>query len=244
MRQESSGLSVSGLKHSYGRVQALSGVDFDLEAGAFCALLGPNGAGKSTLFSLLTRLFVPDAGSVRIGGIDLAANPGNALAKMGVVFQQPTLDLDLSVQQNMLYYAALHGVGKREAKPRIGAVLERLGMAKRAGEKVRSLNGGHRRRMEIARALLHEPSLLLLDEPTVGLDIETRRTITDHVHQLAAEERLTVLWATHLADEVNDDDRLVVINDGTIVADGLCKDIRGNQTLLQVFAELTAAKVA
>ncbi|SPH17480.1 ABC transporter ATP-binding protein NatA [Defluviimonas aquaemixtae] len=215
-----SGLTISNLGYSYGTKRALDGVTFSVPAGRFCALLGPNGAGKSTLFALLTRLFTTREGKITVAGHDLARAPRAALARIGVVFQQPTLDLDLTVQRNLLYFAALHGLSGREAAERAEAALDRLGMAERAGEKARALNGGHRRRMEIARALIHRPDILLLDEPTVGLDAATRAAITDHVHSLAAEDGLTVLWATHLTDEVRPDDQLVILHKGRVLSDG------------------------
>ena len=233
-------LAVRSLSFSYGRKVALDGVSFEVKPGRFCALLGPNGAGKSTLFALLTRLIVSDVGSIDVAGIDLAAQPRLALARMGVVFQQPTLDLDLSVRENMLYYAALHGMDRRKARPRVDAALERLSMAERVGERVRALNGGHRRRMEIARALLHEPAVLLLDEPTVGLDAGTRADITQHVHDLAVDTGLSVLWATHLVDEVRDADDLVVLDCGRVVASGTAGQIRGERSLGEAFAALTS----
>jgi len=236
----SAGIKVSHIVHGYGKKTALNNVSFVVESGAFCALLGPNGAGKSTLFALLTRLFVPQSGDVGIAGIQLKDNPRHALAKLGVVFQQPTFDMDLTVRRNLKYFAALHGISGCDADKRIDAALERLGMAERAGEKAKALNGGHRRRMEIARSLLHEPSVLLLDEPTVGLDAATRKSITDHVHDLVQDTGLTVLWATHLVDEIRSDDRLVVLHRGEIVADGFAGIIAGDQTLSDRFLALTS----
>ncbi len=233
------GVVVDSLRHSYGSKLALDDVGFTIPRGTFCALLGPNGAGKSTLFSLLTRLFVPESGTINIAGRDLATEPRSALARMGVVFQQPTLDLDLTVRQNMLYFAALHGISKRDSALRMEDALGQLGMAERASEKVRALNGGHRRRMEIARALLHKPDVLLLDEPTVGLDAETRRHITHHVHELTKTTGLTVLWATHLVDEVLPDDQLVVLHQGAVLAGGKCHILTGKRTLADTFASLT-----
>jgi len=235
------GLRVTDLSHAYGRKKALDHVSFELAPGSFCALLGPNGAGKSTLFALLTRLFVPQQGTIEIAGFNLARTPRAALARIGVVFQQPTLDLDLTVRRNLLYYAALHGLSGRTAVARIDAALTRLGMAERASERVRELNGGHRRRMEIARALIHSPSMLLLDEPTVGLDSASRSSITRQVHDLARDDGLTVLWATHLVDEVRADDRLVVLHEGRVVADGRCGEVTGGADLAQSFARLTRA---
>lgn len=235
------GLKIEGLGFSYGPKRALDGIDLAVERGTFCALLGPNGAGKSTLFGLLTRLFTTREGRIEIAGHDLKAAPLKALGAIGVVFQQSTLDLDLTVRRNLLYFAALQGLSGREAETRAIAALDRLGMAERADEKVRALNGGHRRRMEIARALIHRPAVLLLDEPTVGLDAATRRAITDHVHRLAAEDGLTVLWATHLTDEVGPGDRLAILHKGRLLADGIAGEIADGRGLTEVFLSMTEA---
>lgn len=232
-----SGLTVEGIGHDWGARRALDGVSFTVERGRFCALLGPNGAGKSTLFGILTRLFSPRTGRIAVAGHDMARTPRAALARMGVVFQASTLDPDLTVRRNLLYFAALHGFSGREAEMRAMAALERLGMAERAEEKAAGLNGGHRRRMEIARALLHRPDVLLLDEPTVGLDAASRAAITQHVHELASGG-LTVLWATHLVDEVGPQDRLVILHRGRVLADGEAGDI-GGKDLTGRFLALT-----
>ena len=229
------GLTVEGISHDWGARRALDDVSFSVEPGRFCALLGPNGAGKSTLVGMLTRLFTPRAGRIVMAGFDMARAPRAALARMGAVFQASTLDPDLTVRHNLLYFAALHGLSGREAEVRTIAALERLGMAERAGEKVAKLNGGHRRRMEIARALLHRPQVLLLDEPTVGLDAAARAAITAHVHDLSTDG-LTVLWATHLVDEVRKTDRLVILHRGSVLADGEAGEIGG--------ADLTARFLA
>jgi len=227
-------LEVSRLGFSFGPKRALDDVSLGLGAGEFKVLLGPNGAGKTTLFSLITRLYESAEGEIRIEGAELRRDPGRALARMGVVFQQPTLDLDLTVRQNLLYHAALHGLGRAESLARIETELGRLGMAERAGERVRRLNGGHRRRVEIARALLHRPGLLLLDEPTVGLDVPTRQAIVAHVHRLAREDGVAVLWATHLIDEVAADDSVAVLHEGRRCAQG---------SLSEVLAETGAADI-
>ncbi len=221
----------------FGDKAALSDVSFACAVGEFTAVLGVNGAGKSTLFSVLTGLLRPSGGSVEFDGVDQAA-PGRAVRAMtGVVFQEPTLDLDLTVAQNMRYFAALHGLPRTRARERIQFCLEQLGMAERASEKVRVLNGGHRRRMEIARALIHEPKILLLDEPTVGLDVTTRRAITDHVHALA-RGGMCVLWATHLVDEIEPDDHVVLLHKGRVVADGAASVVGGNGGLRDIFEKL------
>lgn len=234
------GLEISGLSYRYGAKSALEDIQLSVPAGRFCALLGPNGAGKSTLFALLTRLFVARGGMIRIAGHDLARQPRAALARIGVVFQQPTLDLDLTVRRNLLYFAALHGLSGRAADLRAAEVLERLNMAERAQEPARNLNGGHRRRMEIARALIHRPAVLLLDEPTVGLDAATRLAITAHVHDLA-NSGLAVLWATHLTDEVAPGDQLAILHRGRICAQGTAHDLSGAGSLQDRFLALTGA---
>lgn len=236
------GLRTRGLSFSYGSKRALTEVSFDIPQGAFCALLGPNGAGKSTLFGLLTRLFTTEAGEISVAGHDLRKAPRAALAEIGVVFQQTTLDLTLSVDRNLKYFAALHGLAGAKAASRIDAVLDLLDMADRRRETVRNLNGGHRRRTEIARALIHQPSVLLLDEPTVGLDAASRASITAHVHDLAVETGLTVLWATHLTDEIRDTDQLLILHRGEILADGIAAEIRGTASLTDHFLSLTGAR--
>lgn len=235
------GLSIRGLSYAYGPKHALRDLSFDVAPGQFCALLGPNGAGKSTLFSLLTRLITTREGQIVIAGHDVAQHPRLALAQIGVVFQQSTLDLDLTVRRNLGYFAALHGLSGHKAETRIAAALERLDMAERADERARDLNGGHRRRLEIARCMVHRPSVLLLDEPTVGLDAAARRSITEHVHALSRDDGLTVLWATHLTDEIMPDDQVVILHQGRVLQNAPCRDIAQGGTLQDVFLSLTEA---
>jgi ABC-2 type transport system ATP-binding protein len=237
-------LGVTGLSYGYGQGFALKDVNLTIGKGEFLVLLGPNGAGKTTLFSLITRLYDAHQGQVAVLGHDLHRQPGRALAAMGVVFQQPTLDLDLTVMQNLLYHAALHGMPNSVARQRAAEELGRLEMAERGGEKVRQLNGGHRRRVEIARALLHRPRVLLLDEPTVGLDVPTRQTIVEHVHRLAHDDGIAVFWATHLIDEIAESDSVMVLHQGTVRATGSVDAVvaaAGGTTLLEAFSMLTKA---
>ena len=217
---ETPALSIDGVSHSYGARHALIDIGFTVAPASFTALLGLNGAGKSTLFSLITRLFGIQRGHIGIFGHDVARAPGEALRLLGVVFQPRTLDLDLSVTQNLLYHAALHGIARRDARERSREVLARIGLADRAGSKVRDLSGGQMRRLEIARALLHRPRLLLLDEATVGLDVKARADILSHVRQLVTEQGIGVLWATHLFDEIVPGDDLVVLHQGRVLARG------------------------
>ncbi len=246
-RQDPAGtpaLSISGVSHSYGNRRALIDVNFTVARASFTALLGLNGAGKSTLFSLVTRLFGIQTGRISIFGHDIGQAPGEALRLLGVVFQPRTLDLDLSVQQNLLYHAALHGIVRREARSRSDDVLTRIGLADRAGSKVRDLSGGQMRRLEIARALLHRPRLLLLDEATVGLDVKARADILNHVRQLVAEQGIGVLWATHLFDETTPGDDLVVLHQGRVLAHGQVSRIvadAGAHDVNSAFMRLTGA---
>lgn len=233
-------LRVAGLSHDWGRKPALRDVSFAVPEGRFCALLGPNGAGKSTLMAVLTGLIRPAPGVVTVGGHDLGRSPRAALARIGVVYQAPTYDLDRSVFANLNYFAALQGLSGAVARERIAASLARLGMEERAGEKVAALNGGHRRRMEIARALIHAPRLLLLDEPTVGLDAPARAAITAHVHALTAEG-ISVLWATHLVDELHPDDDLVLLHQGRVTAAGRVDAVTGATPLAEWFLARTGA---
>jgi ABC-2 type transport system ATP-binding protein len=213
-------LEVEGLTHRFGNKTVLDGVSFAVRPGGFTVLLGPNGAGKTTLFALITRLYHAHQGRIAVFGRDFRADPAAALARMGVVFQQPTLDLDLTVEQNLFYHVALHGMARRVAAPLIAAELERVGLAERRRERVRLLSGGQRRRVELARALLHEPALLLLDEPTAGLDLESRRFLLQHVRRLCAERGVAVLWATHLIEEAGEDAEVIVLHRGRVLANG------------------------
>jgi ABC-2 type transport system ATP-binding protein len=213
-------LDVAGVSHSYGKREALDDVSFSVKPASFTVLLGLNGAGKSTLFALITRLFGVRTGAISIFGWDVSKTPGEALRRLGVVFQARTLDLDLSVEQNLRYHAALHGMGRAETRARSADVLAKVDMLDRGDEKVRALSGGQMRRVEIARALLHRPRMLLLDEATVGLDVKARSDILSHVRGLVASEGVGVLWATHLIDEVRSGDDVVVLHRGKLLDSG------------------------
>jgi ABC-2 type transport system ATP-binding protein len=235
-------LAIDGISHSYGARRALDNVSFEVRPASFTALLGLNGAGKSTLFALITRLFGVQRGRIGIFGHDIGRTPGEALRLLGVVFQPRTLDLDLSLTQNLLYHAALHGIARREARLRAADLLARIGLSDRAGHKVRDLSGGQMRRLEIARALLHRPRLLLLDEATVGLDVKARADIVGHVRQLVAEQGIGVLWATHLFDEIEQTDDLVVLHQGRVLAKGPATRViadSGGSDVNAAFARLT-----
>lgn len=235
-------LEVVHVSHSYGKRKALDDVSFTIESGSFSVLLGLNGAGKSTLFSLITRLYATRNGAIRILGHDVTRDSGEALRRLGVVFQARTLDPDLSVMQNLIYHAALHGIGPRDAKRRAAIVLTQVGLSDRLADKVRNLSGGQMRRVEIARALLHNPEILLLDEPTVGLDVKARADIVAHVRSLVANHRIGVLWTTHLIDEIAMTDAVIVLHEGRVLANGVAADIiaeTGAPDMRLAFAKLT-----
>ena len=213
-------LKADGLHKAYNRKPALKGVSLSLQAGEMVALLGPNGAGKSTLLQLLTGLFTPDQGTITVLGQDMRQHPARALAGLGVVFQQSALDLDLSVMANLLFHTDLHGLPRQTARERIAAQLTAIGLQDQAKAVVRSLSGGTRRKVELVRALLHRPRLLLMDEATVGLDPASRQQLLDTVRGLCRDHGLAVLWATHLIEEVKTADRLLLLHQGTVRFDG------------------------
>ncbi|WP_060493514.1 ABC transporter ATP-binding protein [Pseudomonas sp. NBRC 111140] len=235
-------LDVSDVSFAYGAREALRQVGFSLAPGRFATLLGPNGAGKSTLIALLTRLYDLQHGDIRVCGCSLRNAARPALRQLGVVFQQSTLDLDLSVEQNLRYHAALHGLSRRQSDQRVEAELARQGLGERRRDRVRELNIGHRRRVEIARALLHEPRLLLLDEASVGLDPASRLALNQHLRRLCREQQLSVVWATHLLDEVQPSDDLLILHQGRLVASGTADalSLEHGGDLDNAFARLTS----
>jgi ABC-2 type transport system ATP-binding protein len=229
----------------YGRTQALDAVSLAVAPGEMVALLGPNGAGKTTLFQLLTGLYVADSGSVEVLGADMRREPVRALAHLGVVFQQPALDLNLSVRASLRFHADLHGLRASVSRPRIDDLLQRFGLSELAGKPARELSGGNRRKVELVRALLHEPRLLLMDEATVGLDPASRSQLLEEVVRARAERALGVLWATHLVDEAERAQRVVVLHKGKALWDGdaraLCAQ-QGEGTLQGAFLKLTGGQ--
>jgi len=240
-------LGVARVSHAYGERKALIDVSLTVPRGGFVALLGLNGAGKTTLFSLITRLFDTRHGRISVQGFDVSRQPSAALAELGVVFQARTLDLDLSVRDNLLYHAALHGMPRRQARARADAVLRDVGLPDRAGDKARQLSGGQMRRIEIARALMHDPSVLVLDEPTVGLDVASKAAIVEHVRALSRTNSVAVLWATHLLDEIEPGDSVVVLHRGRVLANGGMADIvatTGAADLRSAFRVLTGSRPA
>lgn len=209
-----------------GRRQALAGIDFQVGVGEIFGFLGPNGGGKTTLFRILATLARPEAGSLRVFGFDLASQAREVRRRLGVVFQNPGLDLQLTVRENLVHQGHLYGLGGRDLAGRIDAALARFGLGDRRDQRALELSGGLRRRAEIAKALLHEPRLLLLDEPSTGLDPGARRDLWDTLEALRGEG-VTVLLTTHFMEEGDRCDRLALLDRGTIVAEGAPVDLKG-----------------
>jgi len=233
-------ITISSVRFRYGKKLALDNLSTTFTPG-FNVLLGPNGAGKSTLFNLLTAQKHLQAGELLFDNVDMSDQPSALMRNIGVVFQKPSLDLDLSIKQNLTYFAALHGIAGKQGLANIAHILASLGLSERLHDKIRSLNEGHRRRVELARALLHRPQYLFLDEPTVGLDVHSRQIILEHVRTLA-QPGVCVVWTTHLLDEIEPDDHLVIINHGALVADDTCAALykqHGVASVLSLYRTLT-----
>lgn len=217
-------LNFKNVDFSYGQKVALSSVSFSIEEGSFFVLLGLNGAGKSTIFSLITRLLNLQKGEIVINGHSIKEY-SKALKDIGIVFQEPTLDLDLTVKQNLYYYGSLKGLSFKQTLESIQEQIKNLELEEILDTQVRKLNGGHRRRVEILRALINKPKLLLLDEATVGLDVKSRFDILSYIRGLVKQEGISVLWITHLFDEVDLGDDISIIKSGEIVYSGIVREL-------------------
>jgi ABC-2 type transport system ATP-binding protein len=238
-------LQANSLVKNYGKAQALKGVSFALNASEFTVLLGLNGAGKSTLFQLLCGVFRPDGGSVVIDGQPLDRNPSAALAKLGVIFQQPSLDLNMTIEQNLLFHAALHGMSRDSTKTSIERSLKQFSLSEDAKRLTKELSGGNRRKVELMRALMHTPSILLADEATVGLDPASRMSLLQEVQRAVTQDSCSVLWATHLVEEAKQADRVLVLHQGAVLADSTPEGVRqqlGGDTLEQAFVTATSLR--
>ena len=236
-------LEFKNVSFSYDKKEVLKNISFCINEGKFFVLLGLNGAGKSTIFSLSTRLLNLQKGEIFVNNYAIK-DYSNALKDIGIVFQEPTLDLDLTVKQNLYYYGSLKGLDFKETIKSIQDEIIKLELQDVLDKTVRNLNGGHRRRVEILRALINKPKFLLLDEATVGLDLKSRFDILSYVKELVKTKNISVLWITHLFDEVNENDDISIIKNGEIIESGLAKDIvnkHNKENLVDTFSELTKA---
>ncbi|MCW2498927.1 MAG: daunorubicin resistance transporter ATPase subunit [Frankiales bacterium] len=211
-------ISVRGLRKSYGELEAVRGVDFDVAPGETFGFLGPNGAGKSTTIKILCTLARATGGSASVAGFDVATQRDDVRRHIGLVFQDLTLDTYLSAEQNLRFHAELYGMPRATVQPRMRQVLEMVGLWERRASKVLTFSGGMKRRLEIARGLMHSPRVLFLDEPTVGLDPQTRASIWDYIHELRQQEEITIFLTTHYMDEAEHCDRIAIMDEGTLVA--------------------------
>jgi ABC-2 type transport system ATP-binding protein len=209
-----------GLSRTFGSKVALGALDLDVPRGVLFALLGPNGAGKSTTIQILTTLLTPTSGSAFVGGFDVAKSPRQVRSLIGVVFQDASLDDRLTARENLHLHAAIFGVPRRERADRVEAQLDWIGLAPSADQIVRTFSGGMRRRLEIARALVHDPKILILDEPTVGLDPQTRRAVWEKLVEIASARERTVFVTTHYMDEAERCEDVVILDHGAIVGRG------------------------
>ncbi len=216
--QQTPAVDVAGLSHSYGSRTALDSVGFQVARGEFFGVLGPNGGGKTTLFRILATLFPPASGTARILGLDIRGDSAALRRRLGVVFQSPALDAQLTVAENLRHQGRLHGFSGRNLGERIEGAVERFGLGDRRKDLVRNLSGGLKRRVELARALLTDPEVLLLDEPTTGLDPVARREFWSYLTELRRNAGLTILLTTHLLDEADPCDRVGILDRGKLVA--------------------------
>ncbi|MPZ64324.1 MAG: ATP-binding cassette domain-containing protein [Pseudonocardiaceae bacterium] len=207
-----------GLVKRYQEVEAVRGIDLDVAPGETFGFLGPNGAGKSTTIKILCTLVAATSGTARVAGFDVATERDAVRQHIGLVFQEPTLDTYLTGEQNLRFHGELYGVDRSSAAARREEVLRMVGLWERRGDPVETYSGGMRRRLEIARGLLHSPRVLFLDEPTIGLDPQTRASIWDYLHELHRGEQITVFVTTHYMDEAENCDRIAIMNEGRIVA--------------------------
>jgi ABC-2 type transport system ATP-binding protein len=211
-------IAVHALTKNFGEVQAVSGVDFEVAPGEVFGFLGPNGAGKTTTINMLCKLARPTSGSATVAGHDVVRERDDVRRNIGLVFQDPTLDSYLTAAQNLKLHAELYGVQSDLVKPRTEQVLNMVGLWERRDTKVMTFSGGMRRRLEIARGLMHSPRVLFLDEPTIGLDPQTRRSIWSYIRQLKEQEEITIFMTTHYMDEAEWCERIAIMDHGQIVA--------------------------
>ena len=219
-------ITAKGLVKKYGPIEAVKGIDLEVDGGEIFGFLGPNGAGKSTTISILCTLLRPTAGTATVAGIDVDRHPAEVRSRIGLVFQDPSLDQQLTARENLEFHAFIYSVPAAERKARIDEVLTMVELGDRADSIVMTFSGGMRRRLEIARGMLHTPEVLFLDEPTIGLDPQTRRHIWSYLRRLRDELGVTLFMTTHYMDEAEECDRIAIIDGGRIVAQGTPDELK------------------
>ncbi|MEA2715404.1 MAG: type transport system ATP-binding protein [Candidatus Parcubacteria bacterium] len=247
MAQADHTISVKHLSKKYGELAAVNDISFEVAAGSIFAFLGPNGAGKTTTIKMLTTLVAPSSGKMSVNGFDPVAEPSKVRHSFGIVFQDPSLDDDLTAYENMFFHAGLYGVSRAETPGLIKEFLEFVELWDRKDDLVKRFSGGMRRRLEIARGLLHTPAIIFLDEPTVGLDPQTRNHIWDYIKKLNRDRGLTVFFTTHYMEEVERmADSTAIIDHGRLVANDTVENIvkkSNSQSLEDAFIKLTGRQI-
>lgn len=240
-------IKATNVVKTFGEVKAVRGISFAVPAGEIFAFLGPNGAGKSTTISMLTTMLRPTSGELYLNGHNVATEQDSARKSFGIVFQDPALEEELTAYENMRIHAVLYGTPKAEQKARIEELLRLVDLWERRDSYVKTYSGGMRRRLEIARGLLHHPKILFLDEPTLGLDTQTRNLLWDYVKKLSDTEGMTIFFTTHYLDEAEAvADRIAIIDHGKIIAEGTAKQLAAQtktKSLEQAYLQLTGKEV-
>jgi ABC-2 type transport system ATP-binding protein len=240
-------IEAEGVTKRFGKLIAVDNISFRVEAGEIFAFLGPNGAGKSTTIKMLTTMLRPTSGKLFLAGHDVRREQSWARKAFGIVFQDPSLDEELSAKENMELHAALYHVPKEEQDQRIDELLKLVGLYERKDSYIKTFSGGMRRRLEIARGLLHHPKVLFLDEPTLGLDTQTRNILWEYVRKLSKTEGMTIFFTTHYLDEAEEvAERIAIIDHGKIVASGTAKELAKKtktRTLEQAYLKLTGEHI-
>jgi ABC-2 type transport system ATP-binding protein len=240
-------ISAKHVVKTFGDVQAVKDISFDVQPGEIFAFLGPNGAGKSTTIKMLTTMLQPTSGELHLAGYDVTKQRDEARKSFGIVFQDPSLDEELSAYENLHLHATLYGIPKNELPSRVEDLLKLVELWARKDSMVKTFSGGMRRRLEIARGLLHEPRILFLDEPTLGLDTQTRNLMWDYVKKLSEEKGMTIFFTTHYLDEAEDvAERIAIIDHGSIIATGTTPELTkqtNTKTLEAAYLKLTGATI-
>jgi ABC-2 type transport system ATP-binding protein len=240
-------ISARNVVKTFGDIKAVDDISFDVKAGEIFAFLGPNGAGKSTTISMLTTMLRPTKGKLFLNGHDVTKEQANARKSFGIVFQDPALEEELTARENMILHAVLYGIPKKEQNTRVEELMRLVDLWGRKDSYVKTYSGGMRRRLEIARGLLHHPKILFLDEPTLGLDTQTRNLLWDYVAKLSKSEGMTIFFTTHYLEEAeNVADRIAIIDHGKIIATGTAKELAkqtNTKSLEQAYLELTGKTV-